>query len=727
MIGNRMNRSTLPIALLLISVLAVLFLVSFTHLFLYPQITATIDEQLIDETYRSADVLATHLKQSQQPLQRDEIPPLFLADAKDFLWKIHAQKIRLFSSKREIIYSSDSDEIGQINSLPYFQKIINEGTPHSNLIENERLSAEGIKTTFDLVEVYLPLINGTEHLGVIEVYNDVSVQKSKLRRLINLSSRVVNIATLILLLSFAMFFLRDRRNQKIRKQTEQALLKAESERKYRDLFENAMDSLFILDDKFRYVDANPMATEVFGYSHAEFLQMSVFDVIPVDQGPRSQEEFELLKKRGSYKNFIGQIRTRDGRWLDVEVNSSVIIENGKMVGSRDVVRDITQRKKLERDFAQARNLDALGILAGGIAHDFNNLLTSILGNISLTKILPTADEKSTRYLSIAENAVMRAKDLTLQLLTFSQGGGQHKKVVSLTDLVRTSAAFPLTGSNIRCEFNLAENLKPALIDSNQISQVIQNLILNAREAMPDGGHIMISGTNISLPADNENRLPEGDYISLIFIDTGIGIEDKVLSQIFDPYFSTKERDTRKGMGLGLSICHSIIINHQGCIDVESSPGQGTRFQILLPATTDPIAEENHKKPIVLRRSLNILIMDDEEIIREVATELLNHDEHRVTCVEDGSEAISAYRKKMSTEDPFDLVILDLTIPGGMGGVETLERLTALDPDVIALVSSGYVNDSTRTNYLAHGFSGSVDKPYSIQTLRQELERLFPHH
>lgn len=722
-----MNRSTLPIALLLTSVLAILFLVSFTHLFLYPQITATVDEQLIDETYRSADVLATHLKQSQSLLNYGEIPPLFLADAKSLLWKIHAQKIRLFSSQGEIIYSSDSDEIGQINSLPYLQKIIAEGTPQSTLIENERLSAEGLKSTLDLVEVYLPLINGTEHLGVIEVYNDVSIQKSKLRRLINLSSRVVNIATLILILSFGIFFLLDRRNRKIRKQTEQALLKAESEHKYRDLFENAMDSLFILDDQFRYIDANPMATEVFGYSHTDFLQMSVFDVIPVDQVPRSQEEFEQLRKRGSYKNFIGQMRTRDGRWLDVEINSSVIIENGKMAGSRDVVRDITERKKLEREFAQARNLDALGILAGGIAHDFNNLLTSVLGNISLTKILPTSDAKSEKYLSIAENAVLRAKDLTLQLLTFSQGGGQHKKVVSLTDLVRTSAAFPLTGSNIRCEFDLAEDLKPALIDSNQISQVIQNLILNAREAMPDGGHIMISGTNISLPADNEFHLPESDYISLIFIDTGVGIEDKFLPQIFDPYFSTKERDTRKGMGLGLSICHSIIIDHHGCIDVESYPEQGTRFQILLPATNDPIAEENHKEPAALHRSLNILIMDDEEIIREVATELLNHDGHRTTCVEDGSEAISAYSKKMNTEDPFDLVILDLTIPGGMGGVETLERLTALDPDVIALVSSGYVNDSTRTDYMNHGFSGSANKPYSIQTLRQELERLFPHN
>lgn len=711
----------------MISVLAVLLLILYTQAFLYPQITATVDRLLVEDTRNNAVALSNHLNPAQGRLTPESIPLPFIDSARDFMWEFNAQRVRLYSASGRIIYSSEPKEIGLINNKDDFLKRVAKGIPYTQRIEKDQRSAEGARMTADVVAAYIPLTDGVNFAGAVEVYKDVSVQKKDLSTLVQSSSRIVLTASALLIVSLILILWRDQRTRHREKMTDDARLVEDSERKYRDIFENAMDSIFILDDRFRYVDANPMATQIFGYSHEEFLQMSVFDVIPEEQASRSEEEFKNLQKRGSYENFVGRIRTKDGRWLDVEVNSSVIRENGRVIGSRDIVRDITQRKKLESELARARNLDALGILAGGIAHDFNNLMTSVLGNVSLARMLPAGDNRQNGFLKIAEEALMRARDLTQQLLTFSQGGLQERKVTTLPALIKSNTAFHLAGSSISCELDLANDLKPALIDSGQISQVLQNLILNARDAMPDGGHILIRARNYPVSIENPEQLPAGDYLELTFSDSGSGIAQEHLPQVFDPYFSTKERDTRKGMGLGLSICHSIIKNHEGHIEVESQPGKGARFRILLPASE--AAPEAPKTSNTETRSgpLRILVMDDEEIILQVAQDLLQFDKHRVTCVKDGEQACTAYQQAQREADPFNLVILDLTIPGGMGGVETLHRLRELDPQITAVVSSGYGKDPASTDYADFGFKGSIAKPYNIQALRQELKRLFPGH
>jgi two-component system, cell cycle sensor histidine kinase and response regulator CckA len=493
----------------------------------------------------------------------------------------------------------------------------------------------------------------------------------------------------------------------------------ESEEKYRDLFENANDAIFMVDADLNYVEVNKKAVELFGYSREELLSMNILDVIPPDQRPKSEIEFKKIRDKESYDKFAGKMRTKDGCWLDIEVSSSPIIKEGKLIGSRDIVRDITDRKRLEEEFLKREKLESLGVLAGGIAHDFNNLLTAILGNISLAKIHADPASKIHSLLIEAEKASLRSSDLSRHLLTFSRGGAPVKAVVNIGALIKETAAFSLSGSDVKCIFQIADDLRVAEIDAGQISQVINNLIINADQAMPEGGTITIVCENVTLEPDNTILLQAGRYVKIDVQDRGTGIRKEHINKIFDPYFTTKQ----KGSGLGLASAYSIVQRHNGRLTVESTLGSGATFHVYLPAAESDKAEAAAKTETLMTGNGRILVVDDEEIVREVAGEMLKTLGYEVDSARDGNEAIMRYTQARQAGKPFRAVIMDLTMPGGMGGRETMERLREMDPGVKTVVSSGYSHDEVMANFRDFGFIGVISKPYQPSELGKTLHQI----
>jgi signal transduction histidine kinase/ActR/RegA family two-component response regulator len=432
-------------------------------------------------------------------------------------------------------------------------------------------------------------------------------------------------------------------------------------------------------------------------------------------------ERHLKRLKGEEIPSVYAFRIIDGagNTLWMELNAILIKWKGK-AATLIFVRDITERKQLEEERQRVEKLESIGTLAGGIAHDFNNLLTGILGNITLAQRYVEPESQVADRLLEAERASLRAKDLTQQLLTFSTGGAPVKKTASIAELLQESATFALRGSKVRCEFSLPDDLWPVEVDEGQMSQVITNLILNADQAMPGGGTINIRAENTVIKGKGDLPLPKGNYIKITVKDQGIGIPKKHLAKIFDPYFTTKQ----KGSGLGLATAYSIIKNHGGYITVESEVGVGTTFYIYLPASKKPApVKAKAKKEAPVRGKGRILVMDDEEMIRKMLSKMLPLDGYDVELAKDGAEAVELYKKARESGQPFDAVIMDLTIPGGMGGKEAIKKLLEIDPDVKAIVSSGYATDPIMADFKKYGFSAVVTKPYSFGELEKTLRNM----
>jgi PAS domain S-box-containing protein len=384
-------------------------------------------------------------------------------------------------------------------------------------------------------------------------------------------------------------------------------------------------------------------------------------------------------------------------------------DNGAAEGMVVVVRDVSDAARLEEERQKAGKLASLGVLAGGIAHDFNNILTAILGNISLAQMDPALGPQTNQRLAEAERACARAKTLTHQLLTFSKGGAPLKKVLCVNDLIRESAAFVLRGTNARCEFSLGPALWPVEADEGQMAQVINNLVINAREAMPDGGVVVIRSTNVQKDA--------GPSVRIEVEDRGVGIPQQNLARIFDPYFTTKHQ----GSGLGLATCYSIVRNHGGHIEVKSAVGRGTTFSVTLPAHPGGLPAATEKQPGAKIGRGRVLVMDDEEPVRNLVRMMLGRLGYDAEVAADGRQAIEMYKRAMDERRVFDVVVMDLTVPGGLGGKEAIGELRRLDPSVKAIVSSGYAEDPVMAQFERFGFSGVVPKPFGSAELSHALQ------
>lgn len=411
-------------------------------------------------------------------------------------------------------------------------------------------------------------------------------------------------------------------------------------------------------------------------------------------------------------------------------NERIIAHSGAPIRDRDgtiigvilVFRDITEQHRMEQELQKASKLESVGILAGGIAHDFNNILTAILGNIQLAKMHVKPENKLSEILGDARDASLRAKSLTQQLLTFSKGGRPILKSASIEKLLKDTTRFALRGSNVRCEFFISETLQPVEVDEAQISQVINNLVINSQQAMPEGGTITVHAENMAKGTKYTDRglpLGDGEYVKISIRDQGIGISREHLQKIFDPYFTTKQ----KGSGLGLATSYSIIKKHNGYMTVESETGAGTTFFIYLPASQKKIVTSTDNKEQSLKGEGRVLVMDDEEPIRKLANRILTGLGYEVAVASNGAEAIELYKKAKESDSSFDAVVMDLTIPGGMGGKETVQKLIEIDPEVKAIVSSGYSNDPVMADFRKYGFKGCVIKPYESTDLGKTLLRV----
>jgi len=399
-------------------------------------------------------------------------------------------------------------------------------------------------------------------------------------------------------------------------------------------------------------------------------------------------------------------------------------KDGRVIGAVLVFRDVTSERKMEEAVLRARNLESVGLLAGGIAHDFNNIMTAILGSVSLAKICIGQKNEAYELLAETEKAFARARDLTQQLLTFAKGGAPIKQTASISELVTHTTQFALRGSNIRCEIAFPENLCQVDFDTGQLSQAISNLVINAKQAMPESGVLKITAENIQVSEGNQ-YLSAGRYVKLMIQDTGVGIPEDDLDKIFDPYFTTKQQ----GSGLGLATTYSIIKQHGGQIEVESEAGIGTAFTVYLLASNraGPLKTESPQAEKKIHRGQGrVLVMDDEAAIRDVLERQLSYLGYDVALARDGNEAIVLYQEAGQTHQPFDVVILDLTIPGGIGGKECIETLKKLDPDVNAIVSSGYFTDPVMAEYEKYGFRTRIAKPYQLEELSQALHEIMIH-
>ncbi|MCP4682122.1 MAG: response regulator [Desulfobacterales bacterium] len=485
------------------------------------------------------------------------------------------------------------------------------------------------------------------------------------------------------------------------------------------------DAVIATDNTGRIKLINPIAQELTGYSNADAVGMNVteiFDIVNEHTSEKIENPIEKVLRKGVIVGMANHtvLISKDGtRHIIDDSGAPITDNNGDIIGVVLIFRDVTHRRKMEEELEKMRKLESLGTLAGGIAHDFNNLLTAILGNISLAKINAEGHNSILTNLGEAEKACSKAKDLTQQLLTFSRGGAPIKKTTSIQDLIKDSTSFILTGSNVKCVFDIPEDLWPVEIDQGQISQVINNLIINARETMANGGTIETKIENTFIEADDNIPLKEGMYVKLSIKDYGIGISPKDLPKIFDPYFSSKG----EGRGLGLSSTYSIIKNHDGLITVESEPGVGTTFVVTLPASQKQAEVDDAHEARLHHGKGRVMVMDDEQIIRDLVKEMLSLMSYEVICVKDGDEAIEMYKTAIESGRPINAVIMDLTIPGGMGGKDAIKKLLKIDPDAKAIVSSGYSNDPVMSTFQEYGFQGYVCKPYNIQELGAVIEKV----
>lgn len=496
---------------------------------------------------------------------------------------------------------------------------------------------------------------------------------------------------------------------------------------FQAIIDNIPSPVYYKDTNGVYLIYNSAFREYFNLGNGQFVGKNVFG-LPVRREEASfhdSTDKELLRSPGS--RMYESVNVRPDGAIRYELIRKATFSNadGTVGGIVGMIIDTTEQKRMEEDLLKASNIQSLATLAGGIAHDFNNLLMAIVGNLSLAKMNVSGEGQLMGYLREAERIAFLGKSLTQQLLTFSRGGDTVRSMVQVGPLVKGVTEKVLAGSPVRCEFIIPEDILPVEADGNQIGQVIENIVLNAKESMPSGGKIKIQVQNTQISPEGKLPLIKEEYIRISITDEGRGIAQKDISKIFDPYYTTKGMGSQKGVGLGLAISFAIIKKHKGYISVESVEGIGTTFHVNLPAGKREVISEEAlpKKRVQKEHKGRVLILDDEEMILNIAKELLKHLGYFVKTVQAGEDAISFYRQAMEAENPFDAVILDLAIPEGIGGREVLLELMRIDPNVKAIISSGYLNDPIVARYREYGFLDVLTKPYNTRELDEKLKKL----
>ena len=511
----------------------------------------------------------------------------------------------------------------------------------------------------------------------------------------------------------------------VRKQTEAELAK---ERQHLGVtLQSIGDGVIATDTESRIELVNRVAEELIGLSEQEALGQKIAHLFSAGNGTKKELIGHSIQEVVRTKQIVHLppqtlLKSR-GEQKRVVAESIAPLKNDRqeVIGTVMVLRDETEKHRMEMELLKSRKLESVGTLAGGIAHDFNNILAGILGYISLARLSISDQAKVKELIQKTEQAVQRASNLTNQLLTFSKGGAPVKETASIKEVIEESVQFALHGSNVKCEMQIAEDLWLVEMDTGQMDQVLQNIIINADQSMVSGGIMEVSAQNVVV---KENGRPltisSGRYVKIAVKDHGIGIPEDNLDKIFDPYFTTKEM----GNGLGLATAYSIVNKHGGHIKAESQAGEGTTFTIFLPAT----GRRNQKEPLepggeVELRGQKVLVMDDEATVLEVASEMLRSMGCTVQTALDGGEALEKFKRAQEEGTPFSLVIIDLTVPGGMGGVDTIRELRAIDSGITVIVSSGYSNDPVMANFQDHGFDAKVTKPYDLEKFRHALTKI----
>ncbi|MDW7649746.1 MAG: ATP-binding protein [Bacillota bacterium] len=491
----------------------------------------------------------------------------------------------------------------------------------------------------------------------------------------------------------------------------------ESEEQYRSLVEVIPEAIFVVSDKIIIFANSAAATLLGAESAAELINRPLPDIIHPDDLESVRKNAPLIVKQQIPDTPLEIKLVRlDGSAVDVEFRPTSFTYEGKPT-VLVIARDVTQQKSLEQENLNATKLEAVSILAGGVAHDFNNLLTVVLGNLSIAKMYAAKDAPLFTKLAEIERAALQTKELTHQLLAFTKDQTLQKKTVYIEELLGETIPFLLRGTNIKVRFNFTDGLPAVDIDSGQISQMINNLVINAIQAMPNGGTITVeaapSSGLVNVPLE-----PDG-YVKITFKDEGCGIPKAHLPRLFEPFFTTKA----EGNGLGLATSYNIIKKHGGHLTVDSAVGIGTVFSVYLPASAQTEVEQEKAEEDLMSGKGKVLVMDDEKGVRKILTEMLELLGFDVECAATGEEAVFHYQLEEERGDGFDFVILDMTVRGGMGGEKTLRKLQAINPQVKALIASGYANADLLTDYEKHGFWGFVSKPFKLQELSNVLKKI----
>ena len=489
----------------------------------------------------------------------------------------------------------------------------------------------------------------------------------------------------------------------------------EAEERWRSIADQSPDFILLLDPQGKILYINRTVT---GLTREDVVITLAFGYLSEKDLHQVREIFRQVLHTAEPQTFDVEYKGNDNINRFIESRVGPVVRAGRVVALIVRATDVTEQKRLEEEIVKIQKLESLGILAGGIAHDFNNILSSILTNISMIKMYGEHDGEIAKMITDAEKGCFRATSLTQQMLTFARGGMPVKKTLSIPGLIRESADFALSGSNSRCEYQIPENLWLMEADEGQIGQAINNLVINADQAMPEGGIITIRTENVTLESGHALPLEKGDYVKTSVTDQGTGIPDKHRSRIFDPFFTTKQ----KGSGLGLTTCFSIVNRHGGYLGMDSEVGVGTSFHVYLPASKKMLKAKKEKKAKPPTGKGRVLVVDDEGFVRRSLVKVLKRLGYHAASARDGAEGVRLYKKAMKAGNPFDAVIMDLTIPGGVGGKEAVKRLKKADPHATVIVSSGYSNDPVMANYQEHGFKGVMAKPYKIEDLANTIKR-----